>query len=92
MTTAKLKLEDYTEAEFLSFLENLFEPSVPLEGDAYEEYIDTQVKRFVEITEHPSKTDLIFYPREGVEDSPKGILKEVKEWREKNGKPGFKIG
>jgi len=90
MKATKSKLEDYTEAEFLSFLENLFEPSIPLEGDAYGDYIDIQVKHFVEITEHPAKTDLIFYPREGVEDSPRGILKEVKDWREKNGKPGFK--
>ncbi|HCP3240855.1 bacteriocin immunity protein, partial [Escherichia coli] len=25
-------------------------------------------------------------------DSPEGIVKEVKEWRAKNGKPGFKQG
>ncbi|RMS18304.1 Colicin/pyocin immunity protein [Pseudomonas savastanoi] len=42
------------------------------------------------MTEHPAQTDVIFYPEEGQEDTPEGILKTIKEWRAKNGKPGFK--
>ncbi|WP_288095641.1 bacteriocin immunity protein, partial [Pseudomonas sp.] len=42
------------------------------------------------VTEHPDRSDVIFYPREGQEDSPEGILKEVKAWRASNNKPGFK--
>lgn len=42
------------------------------------------------ICEHPDGSDLIYYPREGREDSPEGIVQEVKEWRQANGKPGFK--
>ncbi|BDO03284.1 hypothetical protein KAM622c_28710 [Klebsiella quasipneumoniae subsp. quasipneumoniae] len=33
---------------------------------------------------------VIFYPPKGREDSPERVVKEVKEWRARNGKPGFK--
>ncbi|RMS38787.1 Colicin/pyocin immunity protein [Pseudomonas ficuserectae] len=52
--------------------------------------MDRLVKHFVKVTEHPAQTDVIFYPEEGQEDTPEGILKTIKEWRAKNGKPGFK--
>ncbi|WP_218189439.1 MULTISPECIES: bacteriocin immunity protein [unclassified Pseudomonas] len=29
-------------------------------------------------------------PKQGREDSPEGILNEIKIWRAENGKPGFK--
>ncbi|WP_240042837.1 bacteriocin immunity protein [Photorhabdus luminescens] len=54
----------------------------------YEYY--SLVKHIEIITEHPRKNGLIFYPENDVEDSAEGILKVVKEWRAKNGKPGFK--
>jgi len=53
-------------------------------------YKDKLLQHFELITEHPEKSDVIYCPKEGQEDSPEGILKEVKEWRAKNGKPGFK--
>jgi hypothetical protein len=36
--------------------------------------------------EHPAGWNLIFKPKVG-EDSAKGIVKTVKEWRAANGKP-----
>lgn len=45
---------------------------------------------FERLCEHPESSDLIYYPREGREDSPAGVVKEVKEWRQTNGKSGFK--
>ncbi|TPW37275.1 bacteriocin immunity protein, partial [Mixta tenebrionis] len=48
------------------------------------------VFEFERLTEHPDGSDLIFYPRDDREDSPEGVVKEVKEWRANNGKPGFK--
>jgi Colicin immunity protein / pyocin immunity protein. len=48
------------------------------------------VLEFERITEHPSGSDLIYYPEPGVENFPEGIVKTVKEWRAANGKPGFK--
>ncbi|MHC8327127.1 bacteriocin immunity protein [Pseudomonas sp. LB1P83] len=86
----KEKLVDYTEAEFLLFLRELFHQTSGLRGQALEDYRDKLVEHFEAITEHPDRSDVIFYPKEGQEDSPEGILKEVKEWRSLNNKPGFK--
>jgi hypothetical protein len=86
----KEKLEDYTEAEFLVFLRKFNEYPEGLKGRALEVYLDRLLEHFELITEHPDRSDVIFYPKEGQEDSPEGILKEVKEWRAANNKPGFK--
>ncbi|HGG8999845.1 TPA: bacteriocin immunity protein, partial [Enterobacter hormaechei subsp. xiangfangensis] len=48
------------------------------------------ILEFKRLTEHPDGSDLIYYPREDREDSPEGVVQEVKEWRRENGKPGFK--
>ncbi|HEP8279102.1 TPA: bacteriocin immunity protein, partial [Pseudomonas aeruginosa] len=37
-------------------------------------------------------SDLLYYPNENREDSPAGVVKEVKEWRASKGLPGFKAG
>ncbi|POA70819.1 bacteriocin immunity protein [Pseudomonas sp. DP16D-R1] len=86
----KEKLEDYTEAEFLTFLGEFFHQTSSLKGRALEEYRDRLLSHFELVPEHPDRSDVIFYPREGQEDSPEGILKEVKAWRAANNKPGFK--
>ena len=88
----KNRYEDYTEAEFLAFLEEIFENKHDLDGDEYGEYINKLVKHFDDISGHPEKNALIFYPEKGVEDSPAGVLKALKSWRAANGKPGFKKG
>lgn len=84
------RLEDYTEAEFLNFLNELFMEHPDLDGPAHEQHISKVVDHFERVTEHPDGSDVIFYPPEGAEDSPQGILDRVKEWRATNGKPGFK--
>ncbi|PTT32197.1 bacteriocin immunity protein [Pseudomonas sp. HMWF021] len=86
----KEKFEHYTEAEFLSFLQGFVHFPSGLEGAALEAHLDKLLDHFELITEHPDRSDVIFYPKEGREDSPEGILKEVKEWRALNNKPGFK--
>ena len=90
MIIFKEKLEDYTEAEFLAFLGEFFHQTSGLKGQQLEEYRDRLLEHFEFVTEHPGRSDVIFYPKEGQEDSPEGILKEVKEWRAANNKPGFK--
>ncbi|ETS29683.1 Colicin immunity protein / pyocin immunity protein [Photorhabdus khanii NC19] len=80
----KNKLEDYTEAEFLSLLNKIWAV------DVSEEEHDNLIDHFEKLSEHPNGNGLIFYPENGVEDSPEGVLKVIKEWRAKNGKPGFK--
>lgn len=86
----KNKFEDYTEEEFLKFLEDLFSNPDNLKGKAFERRSIQMVNHFREVTGHPAGSDVIFYPEPGHEHSPEGILKTVKEWRAQNGKPGFK--
>jgi hypothetical protein len=86
----KDKIEDYTETEFLTFLTAFTEFPDNLQGRALEVYLDRLVTHFELITEHPDRSDVIFYPKAGQEDTAEGILEEVKQWRALNGKPGFK--
>ncbi|WP_415754048.1 bacteriocin immunity protein [Pseudomonas citronellolis] len=86
----KATIEEYTEAEFLSFLREFFEDTNGLKGAALENYIGQLTDHFVRVTQHPRGSDLIFYPASGVDDSPEGVLAEVKKWRAANGLPGFK--
>ncbi|WP_024682261.1 bacteriocin immunity protein [Pseudomonas syringae] len=85
----KSKLSDYTEAEFMGILSELFTGVSETREDA-EEYVNNLVDHITDVTEHPEKSDLLYYPPEGREDSAAGVMKEIKEWRAKNGKPGFK--
>ncbi len=83
----KDRLEEYTEAEFLEFLNKIWVIDVSSEDEH-----DKLVEHFAIITEHPKGNGLIFYPDANVEDSPQGVINVVKKWRAANGKPGFKAG
>ncbi|MFN3769404.1 MAG: bacteriocin immunity protein [Ectopseudomonas guguanensis] len=87
---SKAKIEEYTEAEFIQLLREFFENPRKLRGAALEAHLSELSLHFKAVVEHPSGTDLIFYPAAGVEDSPEGVLSEVKKWRKENGLPGFK--
>ena len=86
----KTTLKDYTEAEFLDFLKGFSNFPDGLQGRALEVHLERLLEHFLVVTEHPEGSDVIFYPKEGQEDSREGILKEVKEWRAAHNKPGFK--
>ncbi len=60
-----------------------------MEKTTEEEDINNLIE-FKRLCEHPAGSDLIFYPDDNREDSPEGVVKEVKKWRAENGKPGFK--
>ncbi|NDK99590.1 bacteriocin immunity protein [Photorhabdus bodei] len=81
----KSKLEEYTETEFLELISMIFEGKYSSEAEH-----DAIVNNIVRVSEYPAGTDLLYYPEDGIEDSPEGVLKVVKEWRARNGKPGFK--
>ncbi|EAS1942996.1 bacteriocin immunity protein [Salmonella enterica subsp. enterica] len=83
----KKTISDYTEAEFLEFVRKICRAEGETEADD-----DKLVDEFERLTEHPYKNGLIYYPLDGQEDSPEGIVAEVKKWRAENGKPGFKNG
>jgi plasmid stabilization system protein ParE len=81
----KKSITDYTEQEFLDFVWKIWRTA-----EITEQEEDALVDEFERLTEHPDGYNLIYYPRKDREDSPEGVVKEVKEWRAKNGKPGFK--
>jgi hypothetical protein len=81
----KSKFEEYTEAEYAALINRLFQG-----GFHSEEEHDAIVDNIVITSEHPNGTDILYYPEEGVEDSPEGALQAIKQWRSANGKPGFK--
>jgi len=82
----KKSLSDYTEAEFLRFMQEIRTAN----KNASDDVLDPLLDHFCNITEHPDGTDLIYYPDEGVDNSNEGITETVKKWRAANGLPGFK--
>ncbi|MBW5814587.1 bacteriocin immunity protein [Yersinia kristensenii] len=80
----RYKLEEYTESEFIELVSKI------ISDEGSEDELDSLLENFIQVSEHPSGSDLIYYPEDGTDDSPEGILKLVKKWRAENGKPGFK--
>ena len=83
MVTHK-QITDFTEAEFLSFVEDICNDTYPSEKAHM-----AAVEEFERLSEHPSGSDLIYYPEEG-KGGPVAVVQEIKEWRKANGKPGFR--
>ncbi|HGO5301500.1 TPA: bacteriocin immunity protein [Vibrio harveyi] len=83
---SKKSITDYTEAEFLLFVKDIFKENASDSDDVLDELLDV----FEEITEHPDGTDLIYYPKKPGEDTPERIVKIVKDWRASQGLPCFK--
>lgn len=80
------RISEYTEAEFISFLQEIFTAN----KNAPDEVLDPMLDTLEQLTEHPAGPDLIYYPEEVADHSPEGITQTVKEWRAANGLPGFK--
>ncbi|CNL95636.1 bacteriocin immunity protein [Yersinia kristensenii] len=78
-------ISDYTESEFLELVRKLFN----VENTSEEEDIKNLLE-FKKLCEHPVGSDLIYYPEAHQEDSPEGVVAEIKKWLAENGKPGFK--
>lgn len=81
----KTNITEYTEAEFLALVKKICDADYDTENKH-----TAAVLLFKKLAEHPDGTDLIYYPKQGQDDSPEGIVKTVKAWRAANGKPGFK--
>lgn len=84
MIALKSSLSEYTEDEFLELIKEI------CSAVGTEEYQDELLERFIDATGNAAASDWIYYPENGEDDSPKGILKAVKEWRAAQGLPGFK--
>ena len=84
------KIEDHTEAEFIELL-NEFSANPRYQGEMdRESYIDSLVDHFDKIVDHPESDGLIFYPPDDREDSPQGIIDEIKRWSKSQGRASFK--
>ena len=82
----KNNIADYTESEFLSFIQEIF-----IENTAEtDERLDPLLEHFETISGHPHGTDLIYYPSGEEEGTPEGIMNEIKKWRRSQGLPLFK--
>ncbi|WP_060484877.1 bacteriocin immunity protein [Pseudomonas sp. NBRC 111123] len=77
---------DFTEAEFLEFITSITDPA----DDVSEKELDMRIMKFKEISEHPSGSDLIYWPEADGLDTPEEILRIIKEWRASNQKTGLK--
>ncbi|OBP12383.1 MULTISPECIES: bacteriocin immunity protein [unclassified Pseudomonas] len=82
----KDRFSDYTEAEFIQLLRELYKEDT---ADT-DERADALLLHFEKVSEHPDGSDLIYYPEPGADNSPEGVTRTVKEWRAANGLPGFK--
>jgi hypothetical protein len=81
----KTKFEDYTELEYLTLVSSLFEGTY-----SSEEEQDNIFENIISTSEHPTASDVLCHPGDGIEDSPHGAVRIFKQWRAANGKPGFK--
>lgn len=85
MAKLNKSFEDYTESEFVEFVEGIFSVSSASEAE-----MRSWLAHFREVTEYPGGTDILFYPLPGADCSPAGVVSAVRQWRAENGKPGFK--
>ncbi|MFH7829076.1 bacteriocin immunity protein [Kluyvera chengduensis] len=86
----KEHLENYTEAEMLDYLHEFFDNPEDLKGQDLTEHFSQLVRHLIKITNHPEGRDLVFNPPGDREDSPEGIMREIKKWRKSQGLPLFK--
>ncbi|MDY1039348.1 bacteriocin immunity protein [Lelliottia sp. CFBP8978] len=86
----KNRLEDYTESEMIEFLKEFYENPHGLKGSELTNHLSQMVKHLIKITAHPEGRDLIFNPPSDRDDSPDGVLTEIKKWRSSQGLSIFK--
>lgn len=82
----KNSYSDYTEPEFIDFLKEVYCAN----AEEADEVLAPLLKHFSEVTEHPSGTDLIYWPESDDQGELEAVLDIVKKWRTDNGKLGFR--
>lgn len=82
----KESISEYTEAQFVQFMEEIFKEN---EADT-DDKLDFLLDKFRELTGHPDGSDLIYYADSDEECTPEAITRTVKAWRAANNLPGFK--
>jgi len=82
----KNNYSDYTESEFIEFLQEIYRAN----AEEPDEILAPLLRHFSTVTEHPSGTDLIYWPESDDQGELEAVLDIVKTWRATNGRPGFK--
>lgn len=81
----RTKLSAFTRAEFIQFVDDISNDRAETEAQS-----DAWVRHFKFIVPHPAKSDLLFWPEDGADDGPEGVVAEIEHYCRKNGLPGFK--
>ena len=85
MIASYKQLNDHTENEFIQFVTDIVE----VNSNSEEEH-HALVSKFEELVQHPRGNGLIYYPEDGEDDSPEGIVQTIETWRKSQGLPLFK--
>ncbi len=80
----KKEISDIQKKDFLKFVERISDPKAGTEEED-SKYIDY----FNKIVLHPAKSDLIFWPSEGIE-TPEDVVNEIEGYCRENHLPCFK--
>ena len=83
----KLSLSEFSKSEFTEFVSNISSEKAKDEAQS-----DAWLEHFIAIAPHPAKSDLIYWPEEGADDSPEGIVAEIERYCRENDLPCFKDG
>jgi len=81
----KDSLDQFLKEELLRFVSAISDVQTTDDDE-----LDLWVRHFDKIVQHPSGRDLIFWPEQGADDSPEGIVAEIERYCRENGLPGFK--
>ena len=76
-------LVDYTEQDFKALIEAIDNAETEADRGAL-------VEHFNKIVPHPAGSDLLFYPEDGADDSPDGVIEIIKGYCLSKNLPGFK--
>ncbi|WP_286876704.1 MULTISPECIES: bacteriocin immunity protein [Pantoea] len=79
----KPRFEDYTEAEFTSLVQEIFNAEG---GEAYQ---DELIEHVCSLSEHPEGSDLIFY-NDDDDLTPEKVVTIMRQWRKGQGLADFK--
>jgi hypothetical protein len=79
----KISLADYTKQEFKALIRSI-------DNAGSEEERGALVEHFNKVVPHPAGSDLLYYPEDGTDESPEGVVQIIHAWCLANGLPGFK--
>ncbi|CAI8709237.1 Colicin-E9 immunity protein [Pseudomonas sp. IT-P253] len=79
----KSNLSEYTKQEFKALID-------AIDDAGTEEERGELVEHFNKIVPHPAGSDLLFYPKDGADDSPEGVVQTIHDYCISKGLPGFR--